>query len=88
MKQLHIAVALIASLSSPIFAQGNSADAPGKQKMPGASSKQYAPGQQKDSGKSAKEYSPGHNKDSMMKEHDKKMRDDKGPKGQGMAPKN
>lgn len=82
MKQLHIALVLIASLSSPIYAQGNSANAPGKQKMPGESAKQYAPGQKKGSGESAKEHSPGHHKDSTMQDQDKKIPKDKGPKGQ------
>ena len=58
MKRLLI-TSLLATLPFIAFAQGNSPNAPGKQKGQGQSAKQYAPGQQKGPGQSAKPYAPG-----------------------------
>jgi hypothetical protein len=45
-----------------VYAQGNSANVPGKQKGPGQSAKQFAPGQEKGAGQSAKQFAPGQEK--------------------------
>lgn len=57
---------LLISLSAS--SQGNSTQAPGKQKSQSQQSKQYAPGQEKAQGESAKSYTPGggHGKDQPM----------------------
>lgn len=50
-----------------VYAQGNSANAPGKQKGAGQSAKQFAPGQEKGTGQSAKPLAPGQqNKNDIM----------------------
>ena len=49
------------------YAQGNSANAPGKQKGSGQPAKQFAPGQEKGAGQSAKPLAPGQqNKNNIM----------------------
>ncbi len=58
MKQFVI-IGILAAIPCIAFAQGNSANAPGKQKGGGQSAKQFAPGQEKNSGQSAKSYAPG-----------------------------
>ena len=58
MKRLMI-ISILAALPCIAFAQGNSANAPGKQRGQGQSAKQFAPGQEKASGQSAKPYAPG-----------------------------
>lgn len=66
MKQIII-ISILASISCISFAQGNSANAPGKQKGQGQSAKQFAPGQEKGSGQSAKQFAPGQqNKDGVV----------------------
>lgn len=66
MKRFLVIGTLIA-LPCFAFAQGNSSDAPGKEKGGGQSAKQFSPGQEKGSGKSAKPYAPGAgNKDQAM----------------------
>ena len=66
MKIFSIAL-LSLTLCVNVFAQGNSANAPGKQKGPGQSAKELAPGQEKGAGQSAKQLAPGQqNKGSMM----------------------
>lgn len=58
MKQ-NMLIGILALLPCIAFSQGNSANAPGKQKGSGQSAKQFAPGQEKGSGQSAQPYAPG-----------------------------
>lgn len=58
MKQLMI-IGILTTLPCIAFTQGNSSNAPGKQKGQEQSAKQFAPGQDKGSGQSAKPYAPG-----------------------------
>ncbi|MGV0982733.1 MAG: hypothetical protein ACOYB0_10275 [Polynucleobacter sp.] len=82
MKRLLI-ISILATLPCVAFAQGDSANAPGKQKGQGQSAKQFAPGQEKGSGQSAKQFSPGQANKNQPIPLGNEMPSNKGAHGKG-----
>lgn len=76
-------ITILTALPCISIAQGNSANAPGKQKGQGQSAKQFAPGQEKGPGQSAKGYAPGQQDKNQVMPLGNDMPGNKGAHGKG-----